>query len=57
MNYEYVNEQDIKAMLLALNVMLLAVEVMLLHPKSNASAEGKDRNVKNCPKFAHIKLK
>ena len=41
MNYEYVNEQDIKAMLLALNVMLLAVEVMLLHPKSNASVEGR----------------
>jgi len=44
-------------MLLALNVMLLAVEVMLLHPKSNASAEGRGLNVKNCPKFAHIKLK
>ena len=39
-DYEYVNEQDIKAMLLALNVMLLAIEVMLLYPKSNASAEG-----------------
>ena len=36
-DYEHVNEQDIKAMLLALNVMLLAVEVMLLHHKSNAS--------------------
>ncbi len=44
-------------MLLALNVMLLDAEVMLLHPKSNASAEGRDRNVKNYPKFAHIKLK
>jgi len=36
------NGAKIKAMLLALNVMLLAVEVMLLHPKSNASAEGRD---------------
>jgi len=35
------NGAKIKAMLLALNVMLLAVEVMLLHPKSNASAEGR----------------
>ena len=38
-DYEYVNKQDIKAMLLALNVMLLAAEVMLLYPKSNASVE------------------
>ena len=50
------NGAKIKAMLLALNVMLLAVEVMLLHPKSNASAEGRDWIVKNCPKFAHVKL-
>ena len=35
------NGAKIKAMLLALNVMLLAVEVMLLHPKSNASMEGR----------------
>ena len=47
MDYEYVNEQDIKAMLLALNVMLLAVEVMLLYPKSNASGRRTSYNVKN----------
>jgi hypothetical protein len=35
------NGAKIKAMLLVLNVMLLAVEVMLLHPKSNASMEGR----------------
>ena len=51
------NGAKIKAMLLALNVMLLAVEVMLLHPKSNASAEGRGWIVKNYPKFAYIKLK
>ena len=46
-DYEYVNEQDIKAMLLALNVMLLAAEVMLLHPKSIASGRRTSYNVKN----------